>query len=311
MNLYNFLRKKYALFGGGLIFIGVLSGLVNIVLISIINRIVENQPKTSEGWLLNGTLFLLTYLLFFGIPGLYHSRLVKHTANCVENIRANIFKKVRSSFHEKFESTIMEKIYTILTHDTVVISRLTPHAAVSFAYLASLSCGIVYMFFLAPKGALVTALFTSVFLVSYFFRLRRISTRRIASREAKSRTYGYIENMLRCADEGNCDSKKPGDHCNEHINSELNIIEEVALKTDQGFMRNQIFLMTPFYVMIGFILFAEPLLGIKLLNGYVNYLIILMLLTGLMNSAMKLFHTISEINISVGKIEEFDELACD
>jgi len=178
-----------------IIFYTVISGIVNAVLLSVLNAASNSAEKGSVQikYLL---MFAIALTIFYITKRYILRKSVEIVENAVYNLRLRILEKLRRCELSPMESIGKDEIFTRVSSDTNFISQSAAVIINAFQASVLVFFALIYIAFLSLTAFVATILILVLAISYYFRRQNEINQELRAANENESAFYDHIENMV-------------------------------------------------------------------------------------------------------------------
>ncbi len=247
---------------------GAIAGLGNTALIAIINSALFGNP-TSRVWLLWGFIALCVIIPVSAVTS--QTLLVRLTARAGSDLRLRLCQQIISAPLQLLEQIGMHRLYAALTDDIPTVTATIAVLPALFTQFGIIIGCLVYLGWLSPPLLLLVLAYMFLGILSYRFPL--ISSVRYF--KLLREEWDLLFKGLRALTEGTKELKlhrrRREEFFNERIHSTMDAMQRYGIKASTfGFIANQIGQIL-FFIFIGLILFAAPVLlnvDRRMLTGY-------------------------------------------
>ena len=257
MKLIELIRRESTISLGKIIFIGLLAGLTQALVLSLINAAAsENAGKEGKtfGLLLMFTATLIGHILAQKYILVTSTELVE---GVLSSIRLRVVEKIRASELQSFEKIGRTRIYSNVTKETVTISQATPPIVVAAQSAIMIFFAMIYLAWLSLPVVFVTVIISAI---GISFHLVRRRERYEYMKKAHSRENDFFELLTHLLDgfkEIKMSAARSEDLV-EHLRVVSEKLEELKVRYGHQFAIHFIFSQTAFYVLIASIVFLLP-----------------------------------------------------
>jgi putative ATP-binding cassette transporter len=178
-----------------IIFYTVLSGIVNAVLLSVLNA-AANSAGEGEVQVKYLLLFGIALAVFYITKRYILRKSVVIVENAVYNLRLRILEKLRHCELSPMESIGKDEIFTRVSNDTNFISQSAAVIINAFQALVLVTFALVYIAFLSFTAFTATILILAI-AISYFLRRQTAINEELrAANQNEAAFYDHIENLV-------------------------------------------------------------------------------------------------------------------
>ncbi|WP_158286417.1 cyclic peptide export ABC transporter [Chitinophaga sp. S165] len=178
-----------------LIFYTVLSGIVNAVLLSVLNA-AANSAGEGEVQVKYLLMFGCALAVFYITKRYILRKSVVIVENAVYNLRLRILEKLRKCELSPMESIGKDEIFTRVSNDTNFISQSAAVIINAFQALVLVTFALIYIAFLSFTAFTATILILAI-AISYFLRRQSAINQELrAANQNEAAFYDHIENLV-------------------------------------------------------------------------------------------------------------------
>ncbi|MCF6407813.1 cyclic peptide export ABC transporter [Chitinophaga filiformis] len=178
-----------------IIFYTVLSGIVNAVLLSVLNA-AANSAGEGEVQVKYLLLFALALTVFYITKRYILRKSVTIVENAVYSLRLRILEKLRHCELSPMESIGKDEIFTRVSNDTNFISQSAAVIINAFQALVLVTFALIYIGFLSFTAFAATIVILAI-AISYFLRRQTAINHELrAANQNESAFYDHIENLI-------------------------------------------------------------------------------------------------------------------
>ncbi len=256
MKLLNYL-KEYDAPINDIVFMTVLSGLANAILLGIINSAVEMISNHNlQGQYL--FVYLTMFILYVYTQRQAFSQNMVALEKFMSKVRVRIADKIRSADLQAIEKSERGDMYTRLTQDSSIISQ-------SGLFLIGLAqsgmlviFSFVYLAWLSPISFLMALLFVSNILYFYWFYDKKISKQLLMLKQKESKFFQYFSHLLDGFKELKMNRQK-SDDLFEQFETLSQETEKLKINVGLEEITSLMFSRMSFYLLLAILVFIIPL----------------------------------------------------
>ncbi len=257
MLLLDFFKKESDVPKGPIIFMGILSGIANSIVLGVINQGAQKVSNNEEVTQL-AFIFLISVALFIYTRKYSLSQATIMVEQAIRRVRVRITDKIRRTELTFVEKNDRAQIYTYLTQDTNLISQsgLTVISAIQ-SVVVIIFCSI-YVAILSPVGFLIIAVGFTVAALLYLSHSKAISKEIHLSITKEAEFFGILNHVLDGFKEIRINRRKSDDvfHYVEKISVET---EQIKISTGLKFVTDIMFSRVFSNSLLGIVVFVMPL----------------------------------------------------
>lgn len=287
-----------------LVFMAVVSGLANALLLAVINTAAEKSYNDVS----DKRLFLVFFLTLFLF--VYTKNFILHKANIiVETVlakyRLRISNKIRFSDLRTVERIEKSAIFARLTSDASQISQAAPLMIDAVQSAIMLIFSIFYIFTLSQIAFFVIVVSIGVAVMIYEIRRKKIIKVLEATRDKEVELFQSLSHVIDGFKEVKVNSRKSG-HIFEEIKRTTESNKTLKIEAGKDFNINFLFSQIFFYVLLGVCVFILP----KFIDVYSDVVMKLtaaiLFIIGPMNSLVGSVPIFSAAGIAMENIDKLE-----
>jgi len=257
MLLLDFFKKESDVPKGPIIFMGIMSGIANSLVLGVINQGAQKVSNNEEVTQL-AFIFIIAVALFIYTRKYSLSQATVMVEQAIRRVRVRITDKIRRTELAFIEKNDRAQIYTYLTQDTNLISQsgLVVVSGIQSAVVI-IFCS-VYVAMISPAGFLIIAIgFISAALL-YLSHSKAISKEIHESIAKEAEFFGILNHVLDGFKEIRINRRKSNDvfHYVEKISVET---EQIKISTGLKFVTDIMFSRVFSNSLLGIVVFVMPL----------------------------------------------------
>jgi putative pyoverdin transport system ATP-binding/permease protein len=257
MLLLDFFKKESDVPKGPIIFMGIMSGIANSLVLGVVNQGAQKVSNNEEVTQLF-FIFLIAVALFIYTRKYSLSQATIMVEQAIRRVRVRITDKIRRTELSFVEKNDRAQIYTYLTQDTNLISQSGLIVVSGIQSLVVIVFCSLYVALLSPVGFLIIAVgFTSAGLL-YLSHSKAISQEIHQSIVKESEFFAILNHVLDGFKEIRINQRKSNDvfHYVEKISLET---EQIKISTGLKFVTDIMFSRVFSNSLLGIVVFIMPL----------------------------------------------------
>lgn len=300
MKLIRFIQQGSPYFGVSLVFLGVVVGLCNTLLLSQINTMITDigEPTAEKVG-----LYFLTLAVAIGAQRFFQSRLIRMTQNVIRHTRLSVINDVRKANLIAFEKLGPSKVFAALTYDTMLIGE----AASFFANTCTAAVTVVYCLAYMGYISFISLGFTLFVLalgtLIYYLSERVIVKDLRKANENQEVMFDLMNDLLSGFKEMKMNDKKSGKFF-EHVTANLQKTEEYSRRTLTRYMNNAVMGELLMLLMISAMIFLFPLFGKGMNTNIVQSVVLVLYMVGPVTSIFGMVPVYAKANLSIDRINQ-------
>lgn len=290
----------------GLVLLSAINGLLNMGLIAFINNSIAKIPlpfNFTHDWV----VFILMILFAFVTNKIFQTYMIKLTTSVNYEFEIAILQKLRKASLQDFEKLGDEKVLTAMGD----IRNLSDFPEVVMSALNSLIvvvCCFIYLFFISTFGALCIVLTMVILLSVYVYRNTKIERKLQELRELQNSYFKYLTDLLAGFKEVKMSSVRNENIFDYFLKENRSSSKRISLQTGISYMYNELTGNFSWYILLGFIIFALPLLFGMEIAEISSFIVIILFLMGPIAILITLIPTFTRLKIAVSRLNQFDQL---
>lgn len=303
--MLNLLRLKLKIALPLLGFLAVINGLWSGSLLVLVSHKIAGTPLpffNEYDWL----IYLIFVLVSFLLTYFFNGHMIKATLNFGKEMALQIIDKLRLSNYESYLHMGEARVRTAL-EDVRTLESLPGVFITFFNSLIMIVAGLLYMFWLYPKGALTIVSLIIVLVFIYVYRNGIIEKDLDAKRDLDDAFMRFFNDFLHGFNKVKMSTKRSDSIYFGHITENRDKALNLSIKAGLSAFGNELLGDYFFYFLIGTILFALPLvfsIDHTVISGFMITLLFLMGPIGILINLMK---SVIGYKIAFARINEFND----
>jgi len=300
----NFLDKKdrteYILLG----LLGIINSIVSSMLLLVINQTILRAPTIiapAYNWLV---FTVLISLAFMG-SRIFQSRIIRITKKNSNDLMLKTIDKLRHASYEDYEKLGNETVYTAM-YDIAIIGAIPRALIVVFNSFFTVTCGLIYLFWVSAPGAGLMFLIIGLLIYLYWTRNFELKKELELIRGLDDVYFQHINDLLLGFQEMKMSSKRNNTLYKDHITKNRSSSQELGVRTSIAYLNNELIGNYGWYLLIGIVLFLLPL--VTTIN-YAQITTFIVTILFLMNPIVGLVNTLptyTGYTIAVERLKSFE-----
>jgi putative ATP-binding cassette transporter len=305
LSLLSISRK---IFGNRVLFLGIIAGVSNTALISIINETIKvgiNNQVPSLHLLLG---YITAMSVFFAMQYFYQALLIRSSEILIIQSRTSLIEKIRKSSLRSYEKIGGTELFVLVAHNTNTIGEIASMTSSVIIALIVIFGSLLYLMFLSFQGFIITVCIIATSLLIAFSNQKTNIKRIKRLIDLENVFLRYLRNMLDGIKEVKMDSKVNEDIYHIHVRPSM---EEVSReKTSNNVFQARFSLLGQliFFLTMGVILYLFPLLKVTITANPSQFVITLLYILGPVQMLIPLIPRFSQIKATMERIESVREL---
>lgn len=308
MKILKILQRESGIFIFLFIFLGLVSGVLNALLVPFIYNVVEKYSNSSEILYKEIGLYIALIFGIIFVQRFFSIFLINLTQKLVYKIRLEVLEKIRSANYRAFEKIGKEKIYTTLTRDASVVSFSATEIVFGTTSAITIVFSLIYLGYLSIIGLFFTLFVIGLGVSIYLLRQKAIYKDLKSARELETSFFKYINELLAGYKEAKVDEKKANDIYENYIKaisieSKMLNTKSIIKYTDNSLMGRICMLL-----LIGFVLFFFPRMSPGTIDT-AKFITVVLYILGPIQAVMNVIPSVTQSNISLSQIEDISKKA--
>lgn len=293
-------RRTYAL----IIFLSLLNTLVFSGILLIINRTLAGKPVFSGNlsWLAYGGLIAGNFL----IGRIFFRYMITLSQDALFTVEVTLLQKIRHALYQDFEKIGDESIYAAI-NDAKLLAQLPEVLLGVFDAAVMVACGLGYMFFVSPGGALLILLWMFILLILYLTRNVRIERGLNTIRDLQTKYYRYLRDLLFGFREIRMSIKRNETLYHRYLLDNRQNSKGLSIHTNIQYMDNELLGNLSWYIVLGLILFVLPQAFHFKVEQTTTLVIVTLYLMGPVSTLIKFLPFFTRARIAVQRIDQLEQ----
>ncbi|MGO4773548.1 cyclic peptide export ABC transporter [Flavobacterium sp. W22_SRS_FK3] len=307
--LLNLLRLKLKIALPLLGFLAVINGLWSGSLLVLVSHKISGTPLpffNKYDWL----IYLIFVSVSFVLTYSFNGYMIKATLNFGKEMTLQIIDKLRLSNYESYLHMGEAKVRTVL-EDVRTLESLPGVFITFFNSLVMIVAGLMYMFWLYPKGALTIVFLITVLAFIYIYRNGIIEKNLGAKRDLDDAFMRFFNDFLHGFNMVKMSTKRSDSIYLGHISENRNKALNLSIKAGLSAFGNELLGDYFFYFLIGTILFVLPVVFSIDHTVISGFMITLLFLMGPISILINLMKNVIGYKIAFTRINEFNDTLTD
>ncbi len=304
MEFFNFLKNESETFGINLFLLFAFTGIINALIVGIIIYSLGSLPHES----------LTVFLLFvFSIVSYIYLRKRSEDQNAqaveeiIQNIRLRILNKIRKAELTSFEKIDRSRYYTALSTDASLISEAAKAFSTLFSSSVITIIAFVYLFFLSTKGFFLMLALIGVAVLIFRRNSGRLEHELIQASEKENEFFNKVNHLMDGFVELKINQNKNEDLFHNYIKEICNEYRLTKIDSMNHMNNNNIFAQSFFYMLIGFAIFAFPILSSMDPSVLVQFVVVILFIaTGPLYDVIGTVPYVERANVSAKTIQSLE-----
>ncbi len=304
LGLLNLKRRKiFALLG----LFALVNGLWRASLLFLINYKITGAslPFVNENdWMVFVVLIIGSALMAY----FFKAKMVRLTLNFGKDMVLQILNELRLSNYESYLKFGDAKVRTVLG-DVGTLQSLPEVFTAFFNAIIMIVVGVIYLFWIYPKGALLVLGIIFLLSIIYVYRNKTIEGYMDESRELSDSFMSQLNDFLYGFKSIKMSSRRNNTIYYDHLTDNREKAVKLNTKSEIGVLVNDLLGEYFFYLVIGIILFVLPLLFEVNNQVIAGFLVTVLFLMGPITIFISLIKSFLSFRVSLRRVNEFKRMA--
>jgi putative pyoverdin transport system ATP-binding/permease protein len=256
VNILEFFEKESDAPKAWIMFMAILSGIANGLLLAIINVAAEmasNQHSEARFFF----LYLIAFALFVYTLRYALSQATIAVEDVIRKVRVRVVNKIRSSELHFIESTGRSEIYTRLTQDSNLISQSALILITAGQAFIVLVFSLFYVALLSPLSFVLTLMTFSLGLLLYFSIEKKLTDELERANQKEAEFFDSLDHVLDGFKEIKINQRKNEDLFN-YVETISNDTEALKVSSGIRMITAMMFSQMAFYLLLAVLIFIVP-----------------------------------------------------
>ncbi|HEY8898252.1 MAG TPA: cyclic peptide export ABC transporter [Niastella sp.] len=301
MKLIKFIYAESNQFGLGIFLLGILSGVLNTVLLFILNGVITVVGNVPVKMVVYYFVVLLLSTIF---QRFFQKRMITLSQSIMFNARNNLVNDIRKTDLQLLEKIGHSRIYKTITYDIIAVGGASRSLVGISTSAVSILCCLIYLAFtsLVCTALVLGAVFSGVFI--YLTNDRAITAEMRKANKIHERIVAVLGDLLMGFKEIKLNREKDEVLFKQYYTPLSVESEALSAKSMFRYMNNATIGKTVMLLIVGFCVFFLPQLSILTSNDAVKVLVMILYLLGPVTSIVSMLPGYKSASISVDRIEE-------
>jgi putative ATP-binding cassette transporter len=304
MRLFAMLKQESPVSLTKIAVMATISGLVNAVLLGVINKSAGmNVPGSRQ------LLLFIAVILIFVLAQHYiltTSTLLVETV--LNRIRQRIVDSIRAADLLPLEQIGRSAIYSTVSQQLVLISSAASSVVIAIQSAVMVFFSVLYLGFLSGKAFLMTVVIALIALSVHLREMRRLSSASQITQQRESELFGLLTGLLEGFKEVKVNLARGNDLVRD-MNLSSDRLARLKIGTGERFARVFVFSQTIFYILIATIVFILPRLDAKIEPAVVTKgAATILFIIGPLGNLVGALPAFSSADVAVGSIEHIERV---
>ncbi|MEN8216497.1 MAG: cyclic peptide export ABC transporter [Pseudomonadota bacterium] len=290
-----------------------LSGIANAMILAIINTaaaMVSNNKVEAQYFL----LYLIVFVLYVYTQRYALSQTVVAIEKFIRKVRIRIADKIRSAELHFIENSERGDMYTRLTQDSNIISQSGLLLVTAAQSAMVLIFSFLYLAWLSPLSFLITSVFISLAVYTYWFYEKTISKQLHIATQKQAKFFEYFSHILDGFKELKMNRQK-SDDLFDHIETLSQESEKLKVNVGLQQVTTLMFSRMSFYLLLAILVFIVPLFHASHADEIYKISTTILFIMGPLGMLVSALPTVSQSNVALENLStletQLDEVIID
>lgn len=255
MRLFALLRRESPVSIGRIALMAVLSGIVNAVLLGVINAAAGSpERQTSTSYLLSFCLIIALFIVAQQYILQTSTLLVETVLN---NTRNGIVQLIRDADLGPLENVGRAAIYSVVSQQMVTISNAAASVVVAAQSVVMIAFSVFYLALLSRAAFFLTVAIAGLAFYIHYREVRQLTAASEITQKTETSFFALLTGLLEGFKEVKMNRQRSDDLAADMVETS-NELAQLKIVTGERFARAFVFAQTVFYVLIATIVFILP-----------------------------------------------------
>ncbi|MFY0256193.1 cyclic peptide export ABC transporter [Chitinophaga sp. 30R24] len=306
MDIFKLFQKRSKLFYLSLLFLGLINAVWSSVLLLFINgKIAGEQTPFMNNY--DWRIYVALIVSSFITSRFFQVYMIRLTYDLGNDLALSIFQKLRFSNYEEYTELGEDKVRTAMA-DVVVLQRFPQAFIETFNAAVMVLIGLGYLFWVNTISALVVFAVLIILGTLYYLRNMVIQRDLNKARDLANVYQQNVNDFLRGFREVKMSTKRSDNIYHDFLVTNRNKVKELTVKSILKLMGNELIGNYSWYMMLGMVLFAIPVLLHTSIHDSSSFVITLLFLMGPVSIVITEIKEFTMMQIAIARINQFNEL---
>jgi cyclic peptide transporter len=304
MKLLKLLPRQSGRIYAIIIFLSLLNTLMFSGILLIINRTLAGKPPISGDltWLAYGGLIAGSFL----VGKIFYRYMINMSQDALFTVEVTLLQKIRHALYQDFEKIGDENIYAAI-NDAKLLAQLPEILLGVFNAAVMVACGLGYMFFISPLGALLILAWMIILLILYLTRNVGIEKGLNTIRDLQTKYYRYLRDLLFGFREIRMSITRNETLYHRYLLDNRQNSKGLSIRTNIQYMDNELLGSLSWYIMLGLILFVLPKAFHLHAEQLTTFVVVTLYLMGPVSTLIKFLPFFTRTRIAVQRIDQLEK----
>ncbi|MEC4088021.1 ATP-binding cassette domain-containing protein [Pseudoalteromonas rubra] len=292
-----------------LVLLSSLSACTTILILHTFTMALQLDSSNSASLAQGAVWFSVAFIGFVVVQLTFQRSVIRLTETTIKTVRLDILDAVRHARLQMIEQFGQERILSAIAYDANTLSQLNQFVALSVGHLFTVIAALIYMFVVAPMGALLALGLIALAVTAYCLRFACIHQGYERAREAEDSFFTHLHDLLMGIREVKQNAVRNDSLYQEHLTRDATAVQHNKIMAECRFAHNQLMLMAALYLLAAVAVFVAPLWFALSPQQSISFVIITLFMVSPFHSSMELFRVLSQLQVSQQKLAEIKQLA--
>jgi putative ATP-binding cassette transporter len=300
------LRKESGVTGVKVFAIAIVAGLLQGLLMVIINGAAGNLPKGGLNFRYFG-MFAACIIGFIWTKRYSLSRNVDKVLEILFDIRIRIADKIRHSGLYQIETVGKSELYTALADNTEIIFSAARQLASASASGVMIIFSFLYIGYLSSEAFVLSAFFIVSGVSVYLLNQQDTNRQLTITVEKQTEFVSYINHLLEGFKEVKINSDKSHDLFHNYLKETSVHARDLKVKIEYRFVDNYILSQSLFYMLMAAAIFLLPQISSVAPGAIVNITAVILFMVGPLGDVVEAIPRVAKADVAVDTIEKLEK----
>lgn len=276
--------------------------LLSFGIIYIINNVLAGNEQFLKDYTVIVFLAFVGYAYLLNI--IFQKRLNRYSFERLYQNEKKLFDRILNSPMAVMEKYGTERFYTAM-EDLRLFSNLPNTVTHTVSSVLMLVLGIIYMFTLSVKAALIVLGLVLLVAACYFVVMNSMSGKVALLRKFNEEYYQYVRDLITGFKELKMSRVRRNNMMNNYLKPNRDKTEHLDFKVSYVFLSINMISQYGLYFVIAVILFGLPALGMLEREDVIAYVVVILFISGPINNLVNLQQMYTRFSVASRRIKKF------
>lgn len=306
MDIFKLFQKRSGFFYFSLLLLGMINALWSAILLLFINGKIagdETPFLNNYDWRIYAVLIVVSFFT----SRYFQVYMIRLTYDLGNDLGLSIFQKLRFSNYEEYVALGEDKVRTAMA-DVVILQRFPQAFIETFNAAVMVIMGLTYLFWINTISALIVLAVLIILGTIYYLRNIAIQKDLNKARDLANIYQQNVNDFLRGFKQVKMSTKRSDVIYNNFLVTNRNKVKALTVKSILKHMGNELIGNYSWYLMLGVVLFAIPILLKTTTRDGSSFVVTLLFLMGPVSIVITEIKEFSLMQIAISRIGEFNKL---